>query len=82
MATTTNSTVQLMVDDAMRGRVMSLYLVVFTLAMPFGAVVEGPLADAFGPRVVVSTMGVLLLVSAGLLVVTGRARSFDQVSVT
>lgn len=81
MATTTNSTVQLMVDESMRGRVMSLYLVVFTLTMPLGAVIEGPLADAFGPRIVVATMGTLLLLSATLLVLSGRAASFDDVTV-
>lgn len=81
MATTTNSTVQLMVDESMRGRVMSLYLVVFTLTMPLGAVIEGPLADEFGPRIVVATMGVLLLLSAAGLVVSGRAKSFDQLTI-
>ncbi len=77
MATTTNSTVQMMVDESMRGRVMSLYLVVFTLAMPLGAVIEGPLADEFGPRVVVATMGTLLLGASAALVLTGRTKSFD-----
>ncbi len=78
MATTTNSTVQLMVDERMRGRVMSLYLVVFTLTMPLGAVIEGPLADAFGPQVVVAGMGTLLLCAAVLLTFNGRAATFDE----
>lgn len=78
MATTTNSTVQLMVDEQMRGRVMSLYLITFTLSMPIGAIIEGPLADRFGPRIVVAGMGVLLISAATLLRVTGRAATFDQ----
>ncbi len=78
MATTTNSSVQLMVEERMRGRVMSLYLVVLTLAMPLGALVQGPLADTFGPRVVVGTMGTLLLATAALLHFGRWATTFDE----
>lgn len=78
MATTTNTTVQLQVDEAMRGRVMAMYLMVFTLAMPIGAIIQGPLADAIGPRTVVLAMGLSMLGLTGWLVTSGRAQTFDQ----
>lgn len=77
MATTTNTTLQLHVPEAVRGRVMAMYLMVFTLGAPIGALVQGPLAEAFGPRKVVAVMGSLLVGSALLLGVTGRAKTFD-----
>lgn len=77
MATTTNTTIQLLVIEAMRGRVMAMYLMVFTLGMPVGAVIQGPAADAFGPRTVVLMMGLGMLAVTAWLVVSGRARTFD-----
>ena len=47
-ATACNTIVQLLVDDAMRGRVMSLYLMAFMGLMPLGALVVGGLADRCG----------------------------------
>ena len=48
--TTTNSLLQLNSEPAMRGRVMSLWAVVFLGATPFGSLIIGGLAAAFGPR--------------------------------
>ncbi|WP_017613194.1 MFS transporter [Nocardiopsis salina] len=47
--TTLNATFQLSVDPQMRGRVMSMFLLVFMGVAPLGAPVVGFLADAFGP---------------------------------
>lgn len=78
MATTTNTTIQLHVDETMRGRVMAMYLMVFTLGMPLGAIVQGPAADALGPRAVVTVMGSAMLLAALWLRLSGRAAAFDR----
>ncbi|MFN3218568.1 MAG: MFS transporter [Acidimicrobiales bacterium] len=78
LASTTNTTIQLQVTEAMRGRVLSMYLMVLTIGMPVGAMVQGPMADRFGPRVVVGAMGSMMLVSALLLFLTGRAETYDH----
>jgi predicted MFS family arabinose efflux permease len=49
-AITGNSTLQLSSSDAMRGRVMALYSVVFLGSTPIGAPLVGWLAEAAGPR--------------------------------
>jgi MFS family permease len=43
-----NSTVQVMVPDGMRGRMMSLYVMVFVGVTPVGAFLMGALAETFG----------------------------------
>src|SRR4051812_15064875 len=45
-----NSSLQLAVEPAMRGRVMALYSVVFVGSTPIGGPISGWLAEAAGPR--------------------------------
>jgi MFS family permease len=59
IASTLNTTIQLQVDEAMRGRVLALYLMLLTLAMPVGSLVQGYLADTVGPRQTVVGAGIL-----------------------
>ena len=72
--TTANSTVQLAVDPAMRGRVMALYMTVLLGGTPIGAPMIGWLAEVAGPRWsllgggLVSTVGA----AATALVLSGR----------
>ncbi|HEX2765216.1 MAG TPA: MFS transporter [Candidatus Limnocylindria bacterium] len=49
MVNTINVTVQNSVPDALRGRVMSLYVTVFAGSAPIGGLLAGSLAQAFGP---------------------------------
>jgi len=56
-----NSSLQLAVEPAMRGRVMALYSVVFLGSTPIGAPLAGWLAEAAGPRA-----GLLLGAAAAL----------------
>jgi MFS family permease len=63
-AASVNSSLQLAVDPAMRGRVMALYSVVFLGSTPIGAPLVGWLAEAQGPRAG-------LLVGAAAALVTG-----------
>lgn len=48
---TANSMVQLSVDAAVRGRVMSLYMAVFMGGTPIGGPLLGQISEWFGPRV-------------------------------
>ncbi len=48
MVNTINVTIQNSVPDAMRGRVMSLYVTVFAGSAPIGGIIAGSLAQAFG----------------------------------
>lgn len=50
MLTSANSTIQLGTTPAMRGRVMSLYLIVFLGATPIGSPVVGWVAETYGAR--------------------------------
>ena len=48
--TTANSSVQLMTEPVMRGRVMAIYMGIAMGCTPLGAPLVGWVADAFGPR--------------------------------
>ncbi|MFC6062759.1 MFS transporter [Streptomyces ochraceiscleroticus] len=48
---TANSSVQLATDPAMRGRVMSLFMMVFMGGTPLGAPLVGWITDAYGARI-------------------------------
>ncbi len=64
---TTNTAVQLIVTDDMRGRVMSARVMGFTLAFPLGSLLQGAMADLWGPQATVAAAGGSLLVVAGYL---------------
>lgn len=66
--TTANASVQLATDPVMRGRVMSLFLMVFMGGTPIGAPIIGWVTDTYGPRVGFAAGG---LVSAVAAVVVG-----------
>ncbi len=59
-----NSSVQLATPNRLRGRVMSIYTLVFAGMTPLGALVAGGLMAQIGPRI-----GVLVLAALGLLAV-------------
>ena len=61
IASTINTTIQLLVTDELRGKVIALYLMCLTGALPVGLVVWGQCADAFGLRVTTVVAGVLLI---------------------
>ena len=65
MVNTINVTVQNSVPDALRGRVMSLYVTVFAGTAPIGGLLAGSLAQAFGPAAAFSIGAVL---ASGVLV--------------
>ena len=60
-----NSTMQLAVTPAMRGRVMALYSVVFLGSTPIGAPLVGWLAEVAGPRAGMALGACAALAAAG-----------------
>lgn len=76
--TTLNATFQLSVDPQMRGRVMSMYLLVFMGVAPLGAPVVGMLADTFGPDTSMVIGGTVTTVV--VIVLTLILRSVKKVS--
>ena len=59
-----NSSLQLAVEPAMRGRVMALYSVVFLGSTPIGAPIAGWLSEAAGPRTGMLLGAIAALVAA------------------
>ncbi|MBT2440952.1 MFS transporter [Streptomyces sp. ISL-36] len=64
---TANSAVQLATDPVMRGRVMSLYMMVFAGGTPIGAPLLGWITDTYGPRIGFATGGLISLAAAGVV---------------
>ncbi len=79
IASTLNTTIQLQVEEAMRGKVLALYLMLLTASMPIGALLQGWLADVVGARVTVAGAGLLFLVVwAGLALGTDLLPHMDS----
>lgn len=68
LVATSNTAVQMIVADRIRGRVMATRIMTFTAAYPLGALLQTALADLVGPRPVVTIAGILLTL-AGLILV-------------
>jgi predicted MFS family arabinose efflux permease len=64
---TCNTILQLTAPDALRGRVMSLYALVFAGATPFGALAVGWMAETFGTPATCVAGGLGGLLSVGML---------------
>lgn len=63
-----NTSVQLMVADRLRGRVMACRIMVTTASFPVGGLLQGHLTDLLGPRAALCGVGAVMLLSALLLV--------------
>jgi len=75
---TTNSLLQLSAEPAMRGRVMSLWAMVFLGSTPIGSLFAGGIASWYGPRVALAAGGVITVltgIAAGAVVRRRRLRS-------
>ncbi|RAX21294.1 MFS transporter [Actinomyces sp. Z5] len=67
--TSANQTIQLNTEPAMRGRVMSIYMMFFLGTNPIGAPIVGWVSDQWGPRVAILAGGiaaVIVAVAAGI----------------
>ncbi|MFI0981154.1 MFS transporter [Streptomyces sp. NPDC021093] len=61
---TANSSVQMATDPAMRGRVMALFMMVFTGGTPLGAPLLGWITDTYGARIGFAAGGVISALAA------------------
>jgi MFS family permease len=66
-----NTTVQTVVPDALRGRVMSIYMTVFAGTAPLGASLAGLLAGALGTPAAIAIGGGVVLTAASALGLAG-----------
>ncbi len=71
---TANSSVQLASDPAMRGRVMSLYMMVFVGGTPIGGPIMGWITDTYGARVGFLAGGLIsAVIAVGVTLALARA---------
>ncbi|MGH7854344.1 MAG: MFS transporter [Candidatus Binatia bacterium] len=59
-----NTVLQVLAEDPMRGRVMSLFTMMLVGMAPFGSLLAGWLADHFGAPIVVAAGGTVCAVAA------------------
>jgi MFS family permease len=71
---TCNTVLQLTAPDALRGRIMSLYALVFAGMTPFGALAVGAVAETLGTPTACALGGACGLLSVGMLAVLWRRR--------
>ena len=77
MINTINATVQANVTDALRGRVMALYVTVFAGSAPLGGLFAGAVAEAFGTPLAFIAGSALSLVVLGIVAV-GMRRAAER----
>lgn len=78
VAVATNTSIQLQVDDTIRGRVVSIYLFGVLAGLPVGALLGGLLADVVGLRAVITGMGCLFVAYTALALTRfGGLRAYD-----
>jgi MFS family permease len=65
----TNTLLQKLVTDEMRGRVMSMFMLSFIGAMPIGNLIAGAVSHRFGVQHTLATGGVIIAVFAGTLTI-------------
>jgi MFS family permease len=74
-SSTANSTVQIHTNGEYRGRVMSIYTLVFGGLVPIGNLYAGAIANSFGPRIGFVACGLIIaLLYAALLYVRRKGR--------
>jgi predicted MFS family arabinose efflux permease len=81
-AATANTIVQTSSPDAMRGRIMALYMTVFNGVAPVGSLMTGALADRFGAPVAVAICGTTAAILAGAIWLYSRTRDLRPRVVT
>lgn len=74
IASTINTTIQLVVREDLRGTTIAVYLMCLTGALPVGLYCWGLAADRFGLRPTTVAAGTALVVVTAVFVVTGRFR--------
>lgn len=71
----TNTLLQKLVTDQMRGRVMSMFILSFLGTMPIGNIIAGALSNSFGPQSTLAVGGIVITVfAAGVTFFNRRLR--------
>jgi MFS family permease len=78
IASTINTTIQLVVTDDLRGKVLAIYVMFLTGSLPIGLFVWGLLADSIGLRQVTVCSGLLLLAATVALWAGGSFKVMAQ----
>jgi hypothetical protein len=61
LASSLNTTIQLQVDEGMRGKVLAVYVMLLTAALPAGLLLQAAVVGLAGPRLTVVAFGVAFL---------------------
>lgn len=77
VASTLNTTLQLLVDEHMRGKVIALYLMGLTFTVPVGNLIQGWMTEAIGPRITVLIGGAAFLAVTAWLAGARRLQLMD-----
>lgn len=77
VASTLNTTLQLLVDEHMRGKVIALYLMGLTFTVPVGNLIQGWMTEAIGPRITVLIGGAAFLAVTAWLASSRRLQLMD-----
>jgi MFS family permease len=64
---TANSIVQVNSDQAIRGRVMGIYLLIFMGGTPVGSPLIGIMAEVIGIRLTIASCGTISLIATALI---------------
>jgi MFS family permease len=64
----TNARIQVITPDPLRGRVMAIFVMIFSLFSPVGSVIAGSLATVFDPRLPLVVGGVACMLGAVMFV--------------
>lgn len=72
LSATANTLVQSMVPDALRGRIMSMFILMFMGAMPVGNILIGALAGLIGTMAAMAAFGVGLCAAVGVVSLARR----------
>lgn len=81
IASSLNTTIQLQVDERMRGKVLAFYVLGITFSAPVGSLVQGAAAQVVGPRATVAAAGLAFLGVLALLQARGSMDRLDDESV-
>lgn len=82
IAASLNTTIQLQVDETMRGKVLSFYVLGVTLVAPLAALFQGLVVDALGPRVGFTLAGGAFLAVLVVLRSRGSLAALDAEAAT
>jgi MFS family permease len=61
LASSLNTTIQLQVDEAMRGKVLAVYVMLLTASLPAGLLLQAAMLTVTGPQITVVAFGVAFL---------------------